>query len=98
MTPRRPPYLDPKGRGNKSLVGKREMPEDVYGMVLQRLHDMVRDELPEPQCPAVEPSHSSVARLYTRRHRYVWNQVSSIPRFDRWAMRSERIEGHEWGT
>ncbi len=55
MTLRRPPYLDPKGRGNKSMVGKREMSEDVYGMVLQRLRDMVRAALPEPQCPAVEP-------------------------------------------
>ena len=29
MTLRRPPYLDPKGRGDRSLVGKREMSEDV---------------------------------------------------------------------
>ena len=49
MTLRRPPYLDPKGRGNKSLVGKRERSEDVYGRVLQRLRDMVRAELPESQ-------------------------------------------------
>ena len=47
MTLRRPPHLDPKGRGDKSMVGKREMSEDVYGMVLQRLRDMVRAELPE---------------------------------------------------
>jgi len=47
MTPRRPPYLDPKGRGNQSMVGKREMSEDVYGIVLQRLRDMVRAALPE---------------------------------------------------
>jgi hypothetical protein len=55
MTPRRPPYLDPKGRGDKSMVGKREMLEDVYGMVPQRLRDTVRAGLPKPQCPAVEP-------------------------------------------
>jgi hypothetical protein len=55
MTLRRPPYLDPKGRGNKSMVGKREMSEDVYGMVLQCLRDMVRAGLCEPQCPVVEP-------------------------------------------
>jgi hypothetical protein len=59
MTLRRPPYLDPKGRGDKSMVGKREMSEDVYGMVPQRLCDMVKAELPEFQCPVVEP--------YTRR-------------------------------
>ena len=29
------------------MVGKREMSEDVYGMVLQRLRDMVRAGLPE---------------------------------------------------
>ena len=40
--------------GNKSMVGKREMSEDVYGMVLQRLRDRVRAGLSEPQCPAVE--------------------------------------------
>ena len=49
-------------------MGKREMSEDVYGMVLQRLRDMVKAGLPEPQCPVVQESHSSVARLYTRRH------------------------------
>ena len=59
QTLRRPPYLDPKGRGDKSMVGKREMSEDVYGMVPQRLRDTVRAGLPEPQCPAVE--------LHTRR-------------------------------
>ena len=59
MTPRRPPNLDPKGRGNNSMVGKQEMSEDVYGMVLQRLCDRVRAGLPKPQCPVVE--------LHTRR-------------------------------
>jgi len=29
MTPRRPPYLDPKGRGDKSMVGKQGTAEDV---------------------------------------------------------------------
>ena len=45
------------------MTGKREMSEDVYGMVLQRLRDMVKAGLPESQCPVVELSHSSVARL-----------------------------------
>jgi len=44
---RRPPYLDPKRRGDKSMVGKRGMSEDVYGMVLQRQRNMVRAGLPE---------------------------------------------------
>ena len=60
MTLRRPPNLDPKGRGDKSLVGKWEMSEDVYGMDLQRLRNMVRTGLSESQCPAVEE--------YTRRY------------------------------
>ena len=33
---------------------KRETPEDVYGVVLQRLSDKVKAGLPEPQCPVVE--------------------------------------------
>jgi hypothetical protein len=59
VTPRRPPDLDPKGRGDKSMVGKRGVAEDGYGAALQRLRDMVRAGLPEPQCPVVE--------LHTRR-------------------------------
>lgn len=42
---------------------KQETSENVYGVVLQRLSDMVKAGLPEPQCPGVETSHSSVARL-----------------------------------
>jgi hypothetical protein len=42
---------------------KRETPEDVYEVVPQRLSDKVKAGLPEPQCPVVETSHSSVARL-----------------------------------
>ncbi len=37
------------------MMGKREMTEDVYGVVLQRLRDMVKAGLPESQCPVVEP-------------------------------------------
>ena len=42
---------------------KRETTQDVYAVVLQRLSDMVKAALPEPQRPGVEMSHSSVARL-----------------------------------
>ena len=45
------------------MLIKRETTEDVYAVVLQRLSDMVKAGLPEPQCPAVETAHSSVARL-----------------------------------
>jgi len=44
---------------------KRRTAEDVYAEALQRLSDMVKAILPEPQCPAAEVSRSSVARLYT---------------------------------
>jgi hypothetical protein len=44
---------------------KRRTAEDVYAGALQRLSDMVKATLPEPQCPAAETSRSSVARLYT---------------------------------
>jgi hypothetical protein len=45
------------------MAGKRELPEDVYGYDPQRLRDTVKAALLEAQCPAVEPSHPSVARL-----------------------------------
>ena len=46
------------------MLLKRGVTEDVYGAALQRLRDRAKAALPEPQCPGVEPSHPSVARLY----------------------------------
>jgi len=37
------------------MDGKRELPEDVYDFVPQRLRDMAKAGLPEPKSPAVEP-------------------------------------------
>ena len=54
MTPRRTTYLDPKGRGDKSMSVKREAAEDVYAVVLQRLSDRAKTGLFEPQYPGVE--------------------------------------------
>ena len=48
MTPRRTTHLDPKGRGDKSMLVKRGTVEDVYAVALQRLSDMAKAELPEP--------------------------------------------------
>ena len=45
------------------MMIKREIPEDVYGRVLQHLNDMVKAKLPEFQSLVVVRSHSSVARL-----------------------------------
>ena len=47
------------------MLRKRGVTEDVYGAALQRLSDMVKARLPEPQCPVAVRSRSSVARLYT---------------------------------
>ena len=46
------------------MLLKRGAAEDVSAAALQRLSDTAKAALPEPQCPGVEPSHSSVARLY----------------------------------
>jgi hypothetical protein len=48
MTSRRPILPDSERIGNNSLMGKRERSEDVYGLVLQRLRDMVKAGLPAP--------------------------------------------------
>ena len=55
MTPRRTTDLDPKGRGDKSMLVKRGTVEDVYAAVLQRLSDMAKTGLSESQSPGVEP-------------------------------------------
>src|SRR5438093_11690020 len=55
MTPRRTTNLDPKGRGDKSMLGKRGTAEDVYAVVLQRLSDTAKTALFESQSPGVEP-------------------------------------------
>jgi hypothetical protein len=64
LTPRRTTYLDPKGGRDRSLLLKRGGTEDVDGAALQRLSATAKAGLPEPQCPGVESSPSSVARLY----------------------------------
>jgi hypothetical protein len=68
MTPRRTTDLTLKGGGDSSMLLKRGITEDVYGMALQRLRDTVRAELPKSQSPGVEYSHSSVARLHADAH------------------------------
>ena len=55
MTPRRTTDLDPKGRGDKSMLVKQGTAEDVYSVVLQRLSDRAKTGLFEPQSPGVEP-------------------------------------------
>jgi hypothetical protein len=64
MTPRRTTYLTLKREGDRSMLVKRGVAEDVYAPALQRLRDTVRAGLPQSQSPGVERAHSSVARLY----------------------------------
>ncbi len=47
MTPRRTTYLNSKEKGDKSLFVKREVTEDVYVTVPQRLSEMAKAKLPE---------------------------------------------------
>src|SRR5262249_48631675 len=96
-TPRRTTDLDPKGRGDKSMLVKREVSEGVYDTVLQRLHDMAKGEFPESYCPGVEP-HTRRDHACSRRHREPAVRLSPVVRLARWPMRSERIQGQEWGA
>jgi hypothetical protein len=68
MTPRRTTYLTLKRGGDSSMLPKQGGTEDVYGAALQRLSDTAKAGLPQPQCPGVEHSHSSVARLHADAH------------------------------
>jgi hypothetical protein len=79
------------------MLVKREISEGVYGMVLQRLRDKAKGEFPESQCPVVEP-HTRRDHACYRRHREPSVRLSPVVRLARWTMRSERIQGHEWGA
>ena len=50
------------------MLGKQKMSEDVYGIVLQHLSDMVKAGLLEPESPVVE--------THTRRY-HVWTPMLS---------------------
>ena len=76
---------------------KRGTAEDVYGVALQRLSKTAKAALPEPQSPGVEP--------HTRRY-HIGYRRSQKPRVRLLLgvrpvcepMRSERIQGDEWGA
>ena len=55
MTPRRTTDLDPKGRGNKSLLVQRGAAEEVYAVVLQRLSDRATTGWFASSYPGVKP-------------------------------------------
>ena len=89
LTPRRTTALTLKGGGDSSMLLKRSVTEDVYAAALQRLRDTVRAGLPKPQSPEVEPSHSSVARLYADAidsHRSSWRLRYALVE-GRWLMK-----------
>lgn len=96
-TPRRTTHLDPKGRGDNSMLIKQGIAEDVYALALQRLNAMVKAALPEPQSPGVE-RHTRRYHICYRRPREPRVPLSLGVRPGRGPMRNERIEGDEWGT
>ncbi len=51
------------------MFGKRSVAEDVYATALQRLRDMVKATLPEPECPAAETVALVGSTSGHRRHR-----------------------------
>ena len=69
----------------------------MYRVALQRLNDMAKATLLEPQCPAVD--RTSFGSTFGHRCRRE-AQVQRLPalRSDRRAMRNERIQGHESGA
>jgi hypothetical protein len=71
------------------MLLKRGVLEGVYRTALQRLSDRANAALPEPQCPGVESSHSSVARLYADAldsHRSSWRLWYALVE-GRWLMK-----------
>lgn len=94
MTLRRTPYRSLKRRRDKSMVIKRKMSEDVYGIVLQRLSDMAKAILPESQSPEVDLTPVGNTPVI-RRCRQARIKFLSALRSGRQAMRSERIQGDE---
>jgi len=97
MTPRRTTDLDPKGRGDKSMLVKRGIAEDVYVVALQRLSDRVKAGLPEPQSPGVEP-HTRREHIRYRRPQEPGVRLSPVVRPACGPMPNEGIQGDEWGT
>ena len=68
MTPRRTTDLDPKGRGDNSMLIKRETVADVYAVVLQRLSDMAKTALSE-SCATSPLARFSSQRREVRKKR-----------------------------
>ena len=54
-------YLNPKGRGNKSMPIKPRTEEDAYIVARQDPRDMAKARLPEVQCPSVNGGPLSTA-------------------------------------
>ncbi len=97
MTPRRTTHLDPKGRGDKSMGVKRGTTEDVHGVALQRLSNKAKAGLPEPQSPGVQP-HTRRYHICYRRPQKPRVRLLLVVRPVCGPMRSERIQGDEWGA
>lgn len=79
------------------MLVKQGMPEDVWGMVLQRLSDKVKTGLFEPQCPEVQGTLVGSTSAH-RRLREPRIPVTSAAHPARGTMENDSIEGHEWGA
>ena len=76
---------------------KREISEDRYGMVLQRLRDKAKADCLNPNVQWWNRTLVGITSE-TRRHREPSDRLSPVVRLARWTMRSERIQGHVWGA
>src|SRR6266481_3122708 len=79
MTPRRTTDLDPKGRGDKSMLVKRGTAEDVYAVVLQRLSDTAKTGLFEPPISRGGTAHSLAAHLTPTPSRAMGSTFAGAP-------------------
>ncbi len=92
-----PAYLDVKTEGDRSMPGKREMPEGAEGHVSQDPRDMVKARLLEPQSPVMETYIPRSQRLW-RGHRHTMVSFSPSESSGRWAVANDATQGDGWGT
>jgi len=92
-----PAYLEAKAEGDKSIPGKQEASEDVYGADLQDPCDMVKAGLLEAQFPVVKAS-TPRHHIYGGATRHPIGGTRRSEPSGWWAMVRETIEGNERAT
>jgi hypothetical protein len=76
---------------------KRGTTEEGYGVALQRLRNKAKAGLPEPQSPGVQP-HTRRYHICYRRPQKPRVRLLLVVRPVCGPMRSEGIQGDEWGA